>query len=92
MMARRKGSVRKKSRQQQSQLLKSRIEASETRALSESARVYCAGYRSESNKAAKGRFHHRTHLALNRESSTSQQRSPRYPSVSEVLPKDIELT
>ena len=53
MMARHKASVRKKSPQQQTQMLKSRIEASETRALSETARVYCAGHRSESNKAAK---------------------------------------
>ena len=52
-MARHKASVRKKSPQQQTQMLKSRIEASETRALSETARVYCAGHRSESNKAAK---------------------------------------
>jgi hypothetical protein len=43
-MARLKGSVRNKARQQQDQLLKSRFEASETRALSQSARVYCAGY------------------------------------------------
>jgi hypothetical protein len=52
-MARLKGSVRKKARQPQSQLLKSRFEASETRALSKSARVYCAGYHYVSNRATK---------------------------------------
>jgi hypothetical protein len=52
-MARLKGSVRKKAQQQQNELLKSRFEANETCALSESARVYCAGYHHESNKAKK---------------------------------------
>jgi hypothetical protein len=50
-MARLKGSVHKKAQKQQQ--LKSRFEADETRALSESARVYCAGYHYESNKATK---------------------------------------
>lgn len=52
-MAHLKGSVRKKARQQQNQLLKSSFEASKTRALSQSARVYCADYHYESNKATK---------------------------------------
>ena len=52
-MARLKGSVRKKAQQQQNQLLKSRFKANETRALSEPARVYCAGYHHESNNATK---------------------------------------
>ena len=52
-MARLKGSVRKKAQQQQNELLGSRFEANETCALSESARVYCAGYHHESNKAKK---------------------------------------